>query len=111
MKVYCKGQEAEVLGVKFERRLFSEYIVSINLLTILSFVIYLTLSRITEGKIVNEFESNKSSPMNYSLKLVGLPHNFSEQETIKNLYIHFQTFWINKGNKIEDFPVLDICVA
>ena len=86
VKIYCKGLEAELFGMKYDRRYFSDYIVFINLLTIFGFGVYLTLSRITENKTIGEFEKNKPSPMSYSLKLVGLPNNCTEQEMIKNLY-------------------------
>lgn len=60
---------------------------------------------------MEHFETNQASPMSYAIKLKGVPHGYAEQEVIKMVYEHLEKYWMSKGHKKDELPVIDIAIA
>lgn len=108
LKMYCKETTLELFGRTYNKEQYSLLIAGINIVTIVVYLSYLLVLKITEGNLENHYEKKNSSPSDFALRLKNLPRGIGEQEMIGKLYDHFMKFAQLKD--IKD-PIVDISVG
>lgn len=108
LKMYCKETTLELFGKTYTKEQYSLLIAGINIVTIVVYISYLLVLKVTESNLENHYEKKNSSPSDFALRLKNLPRGIGEQEMVGKLYDHFTTFAEN--NKIQD-PIVDISVG
>lgn len=108
LKMYCKESTLEIFGRTYTKEQYSLFIVSVNILTLISFLIYLLVIGIMESNLKKYYEKKNASPNDYTIQLKNLPEGIKEQDMIGKLYEHLNKF---AGEKKMENPVIDVTVA
>ena len=87
--MYCKEIKISFLGWERNNADYSLLVVIINIASVISYVIFLLMAKITERSTKADYEKNKATPSSYSIQLKNLPARYNEQDLISELYLHF----------------------
>ena len=116
LKMYCKEAKISFLGWERDKADYSLLVVGVNIASVVSYILFLLMAKITEQSTKADYRKNKATPSSYSIQVKNLPARYNEQDLISELYLHFNQFWVNKVRYDKRWnyvkaPVVDIAVA